>query len=170
MFEKENGDLLIKKNNNIKLDAPVAKKGLSGFQIFIVRLRETDPNLMASYLSQFFPSINSISPSPNAKSITFVGNDNDYRRLLTLIKSYDVKQKMFSSEIKIKNSKSSEVFAVLKSLLDSGSWLVSPKNDVSITNLDKLNSIYISAPQKALEQIQKFISDFDKVVVETRNS
>ena len=166
LFEKENGDLLIKKNNNIKLDAPVAKKGLSGFQIFIVRLRETDPNLMASYLSQFFPSINSISPSPNAKSITFVGNDNDYRRLLTLIKSYDVKQKMFSSEIKIKNSKSSEVFAVLKSLLDSGSWLVSPKNDVSITNLDKLNSIYISAPQKALEQIQIFISDFDKVVVE----
>jgi len=166
LFEKENGDLLIKKINNIKLDAPVAKKGLSGFQIFIVRLRETDPNLMASYLSQFFPSINSISPSPNAKSITFVGNDNDYRRLLTLIKSYDVKQKMFSSEIKIKNSKSSEVFAVLKSLLDSGSWLVSPKNDVSITNLDKLNSIYISAPQKALEQIQKFISDFDKVVVE----
>ena len=165
LFEKENGDLLIKKNNNIKLDAPVAKKGLSGFQIFIVRLRETDPNLMASYLSQFFPSINSISPSPNAKSITFVGNDNDYRRLLTLIKSYDVKQKMFSSEIKIKNSKSSEVFAVLKSLLDSGSWLVSPKNDVSITNLDKLNSIYVSAPQKALEQIQKFISDFDKVVV-----
>ena len=165
LFEKENGDLLIKKNNNIKLDAPVAKKGLSGFQIFIVRLKETDPNLMASYLSQFFPSINSISPSPNAKSITFVGNDNDYRRLLTLIKSYDVKQKMFSSEIKIKNSKSSEVFAVLKSLLDSGSWLVSPKNDVSITNLDKLNSIYISAPQKALEQIQKFISDFDKVVV-----
>ena len=165
LFEKENGDLLIKKNNNIKLDAPVAKKGLSGFQIFIVRLRETDPNLMASYLSQFFPSINSISPSPNAKSITFVGNDNDYRRLLTLVKSYDVKQKMFSSEIKIKNSKSSEVFAVLKSLLDSGSWLVSPKNDVSITNLDKLNSIYISAPQKALEQIQKFISDFDKVVV-----
>ena len=165
LFEKENGDLLIKKNNNIKLDAPVAKKGLSGFQIFIVRLRETDPNLMSSYLSQFFPSINSISPSPNAKSITFVGNDNDYRRLLTLIKSYDVKQKMFSSEIKIKNSKSSEVFAVLKSILDSGSWLVSPKNDVSITNLDKLNSIYISAPQKALEQIQKFISDFDKVVV-----
>ena len=165
LFEKENGDLLIKKNNNIKLDAPVAKKGLSGFQIFIVRLRETEPNLMASYLSQFFPSINSISPSPNAKSITFVGNENDYRRLLTLIKSYDVKQKMFSSEIKIKNSNSSEVFAVLKSLLDSGSWLVSPKNDVSITNLDKLNSIYISAPQKALEQIQKFISDFDKVVV-----
>ena len=72
---------------------------------------------------------------------------------------------MFSSEIKIKNSKSSEVFAVLKSLLDSGSWLESPKNDVSITNLDKLNSNYISAPQKALEQIQKFISDFDKVVV-----
>ena len=33
------------------------------------------------------------------------------------------------------------------------------------TNLDKLNSIYVSAPQKALEQIQKFISDFDKVVI-----
>ena len=40
LFEKENGDLLIKKNNNIKLDAPVAKKGLSGFQIFIVRLKK----------------------------------------------------------------------------------------------------------------------------------
>ena len=60
------------------------------------------------FKKQFFPLVNSISPSPNAKSITFVGNDNDYRRLLTLIKSYDVKQKMFSSEIKIKNSKSNE--------------------------------------------------------------
>ena len=109
---------------------------------------------MASYLSQFFPSINSISPSPNAKSITFVGNDNDYRRLLTLIKSYDVKQKMFSSEIKIKNSKSSEVFAVLKSLLDSGSWLVSPKNDVSITNLDKLNSFILALLKKHLNKFK----------------
>ena len=166
LFEKENGDILIKDNNNVKIDAPVAKSGMSGFQIFIVRLKQTDPTLMANFLSQFFPDINSITPSPNAKSITFIGNDNDYKRLVSLIKSYDVKPKMLSSEIKLNNSNSLEVFNVLNTLLDSGNWLVSPRNDVSITNLEKLNSIYVSAPQKALKKIQEFILDFDKVAIE----
>ena len=58
LFEKENGDILIKDNNNVKIDAPVAKSGMSGFQIFIVRLKQTDPTLMANFLSQFFPDIN----------------------------------------------------------------------------------------------------------------
>ena len=166
LFEKENGDILIKDNNNVKIDAPVAKSGMSGFQIFIVRLKQTDPTLMANFLSQFFPDINSITPSPNAKSITFIGNDNDYKRLVSLINSYDVKPKMLSSEIKLNNSSSLEVFNVLNTLLDSGNWLVSPRNDVSITNLEKLNSIYVSAPQKALKKIQEFILDFDKVAIE----
>ena len=166
LFEKENGDILIKDNNNVKIDAPVAKSGMSGFQIFIVRLKQTDPTLMANFLSQFFPDINSITPSPNAKSITFIGNDNDYKRLVSLIKSYDVKPKMLSSEIKLNNSSSLEVFNVLNTLLDSGNWLVSPRNDVSITNIEKLNSIYVSAPQKALKKIQEFILDFDKVTIE----
>ena len=166
LFEKENGDILIKDNNNVKIDAPVAKSGMSGFQIFIVRLKQTDPTLMANFLSQFFPDINSITPSPNAKSITFIGNDNDYKRLVSLINSYDVKPKMLSSEIKLNNSSSLEVFNVLNTLLDSGNWLVSPRNDVSITNLEKLNSIYVSAPQKALKKIQEFILDFDKVTIE----
>ena len=166
LFEKENGDILIKDNNNVKIDAPVAKSGMSGFQIFIVRLKQTDPTLMANFLSQFFPDINSITPSPNAKSITFIGNDNDYKRLVSLINSYDVKPKMLSSEIKLNNSSSLEVFNVLNSLLDSGNWLVSPRNDVSITNIEKLNSIYVSAPQKALKKIQEFILDFDKVAIE----
>ena len=56
---------------------------------------------------------------------------------------------MLSSEIKLNNSSSLEVFNVLNTLLDSGNWLVSPRNDVSITNIEKLNSIYVSAPQKA---------------------
>ena len=166
LFEKENGDILIKDNNNVKIDAPVAKSGMSGFQIFIVRLKQTDPTLMANFLSQFFPDINSITPSPNAKSITFIGNDNDYKRLISLIKSYDVKPKMLSSEIKLNNSSSLEVFNVLNTLLDSGNWLVSPRNDVSITNIEKLNSIYVSAPQKSLKKIQEFILDFDKVAIE----
>ena len=166
LFEKENGDILIKDNNNVKIDAPVAKSGMSGFQIFIVRLKQTDPTLMANFLSQFFPDINSITPSPNAKSITFIGNDNDYKRLVSLLKSYDVKPKMLSSEIKLNNSSSLEVFNVLNTLLDSGNWLVSPRNDVSITNIEKLNSIYVSAPQKALKKIQEFILDFDKVAIE----
>ncbi len=127
LFEKENGDILIKDNNNVKIDAPVAKSGMSGFQIFIVRLKQTDPTLMANFLSQFFPDINSITPSPNAKSITFIGNNNDYKRLVSLIKNYDVKPKMLSSEIKLNNSNSLEVFNVLNTLLDSGNWLVSPK-------------------------------------------
>ena len=168
LFEKENGDILIKDNNNVKIDAPVAKSGMSGYQIFIVRLKQTDPTLMANFLSQFFPDINSITPSPNAKSITFIGNNNDYKRLVSLIKNYDVKPKMLSSEIKLNNSNSLEVFNVLNTLLDSGNWLVSPRNDVSITNLEKLNSIYVSAPQKALKQIQEFILDFDKVVIEKK--
>ena len=166
LFEKENGDILIKDNNNVKINAPVAKSGMSGFQIFIVRLKQTDPTLMANFLSQFFPDINSITPSPNAKSITFIGNDNDYKRLVSLINSYDVKPKMLSSEIKLNNSSSLEVFNVLNTLLDSGNWLVSPRNDVSITNIEKLNSIYVSAPQKALKKIQEFILDFDKVAIE----
>ena len=166
LFEKENGDILIKDNNNVKIDAPVAKSGMSGFQIFIVRLKQTDPTLMANFLSQFFPDINSITPSPNAKSITFIGNNNDYKRLVSLINSYDVKPKMLSSEIKLNNSSSLEVFNVLNTLLDSGNWLVSPRNDVSITNIEKLNSIYVSAPQKALKKIQEFILDFDKVAIE----
>ena len=166
LFEKENGDILIKDNNNVKIDAPVAKSGMSGFQIFIVRLKQTDPTLMANFLSQFFPDINSITPSPNAKSITFIGNDNDYKRLVSLINSYDIKPKMLSSEIKLNNSSSLEVFNVLNTLLDSGNWLVSPRNDVSITNIEKLNSIYVSAPQKALKKIQEFILDFDKVAIE----
>ena len=166
LFEKENGDILIKDNNNVKIDAPVAKSGMSGFQIFIVRLKQTDPTLMANFLSQFFPDINSITPSPNGKSITFIGNDNDYKRLVSLINSYDVKPKMLSSEIKLNNSSSLEVFNVLNTLLDSGNWLVSPRNDVSITNIEKLNSIYVSAPQKALKKIQEFILDFDKVAIE----
>ena len=166
LFEKENGDILIKDNNNVKIDAPVAKSGMSGFQIFIIRLKQTDPTLMANFLSQFFPDINSITPSPNAKSITFIGNDNDYKRLVSLINSYDVKPKMLSSEIKLNNSSSLEVFNVLNTLLDSGNWLVSPRNDVSITNIEKLNSIYVSAPQKSLKKIQEFILDFDKVAIE----
>ena len=31
LFEKENGDLLIKKNQNVIIDAPLSKKGISGF-------------------------------------------------------------------------------------------------------------------------------------------
>ena len=73
---------------------------------------------------------------------------------------------MLSSEIKLNNSSSLEVFNVLNTLLDSGNWLVSPRNDVSITNIEKLNSIYVSAPQKALKKIQEFILDFDKVAIE----
>ena len=36
LFEKENGDLLIKKNNNIKLDAPVAKKACQDFRFLLL--------------------------------------------------------------------------------------------------------------------------------------
>jgi type II secretory pathway component GspD/PulD (secretin) len=91
LFEKENGDLLIKKNINVIIDAPLSKKGLSGFQIFIVNLKNIDPNSMVPFLIQFFPETNEIKPSPNGKSLTFIGNENDYKRLISLIKKFDVK-------------------------------------------------------------------------------
>ena len=48
------------------------QKGLTGFQIFIVNLKSTDPNTMAQFLRQFFPETNDINPSPNGKGITFI--------------------------------------------------------------------------------------------------
>ena len=32
LFEKENGDILIKDNNNVKIDAPVANQVYQGFK------------------------------------------------------------------------------------------------------------------------------------------
>ena len=89
LLESENGDLIIKKNSNVKLDAPVSKKGVSGFQIYLVNLKNISPTLMAPFLSQFFSELNTITPSPNGKNLTFIGNENDYKRLSNLIKKFD---------------------------------------------------------------------------------
>mgnify|MGYP001166319926 CR=1 FL=1 len=167
LVEQENGDLLIKKNFNPKVDAPVSKKGISGFQIFLVNLQHVSPSLMAPFLSQFFSELNTITPSPNGKSLTFIGNENDYKRLSNLIKKFDVKTKTESIEIKLKNTSSSEVTEVLKSLLETGSWLINPTNEVSIINLEKLNSVYISAPENSLNQVKEFVNDFDKINLKT---
>ena len=140
LVEQENGDLLIKKNFNPKVDAPVSKKGISGFQIFLVNLQYVSPNLMAPFLSQFFSELNTITPSPNGKSLTFIGNENDYIRLSNLIKKFDVKTKTESIEIKLKNTRSSEVTEVLKSLVETGSWLINPTNEVSIINLETVKT------------------------------
>ena len=162
LFEKENGDLLIKKNINVIIDAPLSKKGLSGFQIFIVNLKNIDPNSMVPFLIQFFPETNEIKPSPNGKSLTFIGNENDYKRLISLIKKFDVKPVKKGLQINLKNTNSDEIYSVIKSLIDSGSWLVHPDNDVSIVNLEKLNALYVSAPQNSLNQLKKFVEDLDK--------
>ena len=162
LFEKENGDLLIKKNINVIIDAPLSKKGLSGFQIFIVNLKNIDPNSMVPFLIQFFPETNEIKPSPNGKSLTFIGNENDYKRLISLIKKFDVKPVKKGLQINLRNTNSDEVYSVIKSLIDSGSWLVHPDNDVSIVNLEKLNALYVSAPQNSLNQLKKFVEDLDK--------
>ena len=147
MFEKENGDLIIKRNSNVKVDAPISKKGLTGFQIFIVNLKSTDPNTMAQFLRQFFPETNDINPSPNGKGITFIGNENDYSRLLNLIERFDVKATNKGIQINLKHIKSEEVYTIVKSLIDSGNWLVNPDNNVIIVNLKKLNAVYVSATE-----------------------
>ena len=170
LIEKENGDLLIKNNLNLKVDAPVSKKGVSGFQIFIVNLQHVSPNLMAPFLSQFFSELNTITPSPNGKSLTFIGNENDYKRLINLINKFDVKAKIQSYEIKLKNSKSSEITNVLQKLIDEGNWLLNPTNEVSVVNLEKLNSIYINAPKNSLNQIKDFVNDLDKIKLETKSN
>ena len=163
LFEKENGDLLIKKNQNVIIDAPLSKKGLSGFQIFIVNLKNIDPNSMVPFLSQFFPETNKIKPSPNGKSLTFIGNKNDYKRLISLVKKFDVKPSLRGLQINLKNTKSEEIFAIIKSLIDGGNWLINPTNEVSIVNLEKLNAVYVTAPQNSINQLKKFIEDLDKV-------
>ena len=163
LFEKENGDLLIKKNQNVIIDAPLSKKGLSGFQIFIVNLKNIDPNSMVPFLSQFFPETNKIKPSPNGKSLTFIGNKSDYQRLISLVKKFDTKPNQKGLQINLKNTKSEEIFAIIKSLIDGGNWLINPNNEVSIVNLKKLNAIYVTAPQNSINQLKKFIEDLDKV-------
>ena len=163
LFEKENGDLLIKKNQNVIIDAPLSKKGLSGFQIFIVNLKNIDPNSMVPFLSQFFPETNKIKPSPNGKSLTFIGNKNDYKRLISLVKKFDVKPSLRGLQINLKNTKSEEIFTIIKSLIDGGNWLINPTNEVSIVNLEKLNAVYVTAPQNSINQLKKFIEDLDKV-------
>ena len=161
MFEKENGDLIIKRNSNVKVDAPISKKGLTGFQIFIVNLKSTDPNIMAQFLRQFFPETNDINPSPNGKGITFIGNENDYSRLLNLIERFDVKATNKGIQVNLKHVKSEEVYTIVKSLIDSGNWLVNPDNNVTIVNLKKLNAVYVSAPENSINQLQSFIMDLD---------
>ena len=161
MFEKENGDLIIKRNSNVKVDAPISKKGLTGFQIFIVNLKSTDPNTMAQFLRQFFPETNDINPSPSGKGITFIGNENDYSRLLNLIERFDVKATNKGIQINLKHIKSEEVYTIVKSLIDSGNWLVNPDNNVTIVNLKKLNAVYVSAPENSINQLQSFIMDLD---------
>ena len=163
LFEKENGDLLIKKNQNVIIDAPLSKKGLSGFQIFIVNLKNIDPNSMVPFLSQFFPETNKIKTSPNGKSLTFIGNKSDYQRLISLVKKFDTKPNQKGLQINLKNTKSEEIFAIIKSLIDGGNWLINPNNEVSIVNLKKLNAVYVTAPQNSINQLKKFIEDLDKV-------
>ena len=163
LFEKENGDLLIKKNQNVIIDAPLSKKGLSGFQIFIVNLKNIDPSSMVPFLSQFFPESNKIKPSPNGKSLTFIGNKSDYQRLISLVKKFDTKPNQKGLQINLKNTKSEEIFAIIKSLIDGGNWLINPNNEVSIVNLKKLNAVYVTAPQNSINQLKKFIEDLDKV-------
>ena len=163
LFEKENGDLLIKKNQNVIIDAPLSKKGLSGFQIFIVNLKNIDPNSMVPFLSQFFPETNKLKPSPNGKSLTFIGNKSDYQRLISLVKKFDTKPNLKGLQINLKNTKSDEIFAIIKSLIDGGNWLINPNNEVSIVNLKKLNAVYVTAPQNSINQLKKFIEDLDKV-------
>ena len=162
LFEKENGDLLIKKNQNVIIDAPLSKKGLSGFQIFIVNLKNIDPSSMVPFLSQFFPETNKIKPSPNGKSLTFIGNKSDYQRLISLVKKFDTKPNQKGLQINLKNTKSEEIFAIIKSLIDGGNWLINPNNEVSIVNLKKLNAVYVTAPQNSINQLKKFIEDLDK--------
>ena len=166
LIQNENGDLIIKKDINIKVNAPISKKGLNGFQIFIINLENVSPDSMAPFLSQYFSDKNSIIPSPSGKSITFIGNKNDYKRLITLIEKFDVKAEKKSSEIKIKYSDSSEITSVLQSLISEGNWLVNPINEVSVINLEKLNSIYVSAPKNSFNQIKEFVKDLDKVKIE----
>ena len=163
ILEKENGDLLIKKNQNVIIDAPISKKGLSGFQIFIVNLKNIEPNSMVPFLIQFFPETNKIKPSPNGKSLTFIGNENDYKRLISLVQKFDVRPVKKGLQINLKNTKSEEIYAIIKSLIDSGSWLINPNNEVSIVNLEKLNALYVTAPQNSLNQLKKFVGDLDKV-------
>ena len=163
LFEKENGDLLIKKNQNVIIDAPLSKKGLSGFQIFIVNLKNIDPSSMVPFLSQFFPESNKIKPSPNGKSLTFIGNKSDYQRLISLVRKFDTKSNQKGLQINLKNTKSEEIFAIIKSLIDGGNWLINPNNEVSIVNLKKLNAVYVTAPQNSINQLKKFIEDLDKV-------
>ena len=70
--------------------------------------------------------------------------------LLNLIERFDVKATNKGIQINLKHIKSEEVYTIVKSLIDSGNWLVNPDNNVTIVNLKKLNAVYVSAPKTLL--------------------
>ena len=162
LIETSNGNLIITNNINIEKTVPVAKKDRIGIQLFILPLKNIKPEKMVPFISQYFPEKNLISSSPNGRSISFIGNRDDFKRFESLIKKFDFKPKKIIDRVKLKHTDSKEISNILQSLLDSGNWLVGPTNDVNITFTEKSNSIIISAPKNSLNQIKLLILDLDK--------
>lgn len=161
LVEVSNGNLIITSNSNLEKSVPVAKKERVGVQLFILPLKNIKPEIMAPFISQYFPEKNLIRSSPNNKSISFIGNKDDFKRFESLIRKFDYKPKNIIDRIKLKNTEAKEISNILQSLLESGNWLVSPTNDVNITYTEKSNSIIISAPKNSLNQIKSLIFDLD---------
>ena len=165
LFENINGEIIIKKNTNIKENIPISQKGLLGMQLFILKLKSTTVEKMLPFLSQFFPEKNTFNASPNGQSFSFIGNKKDYERLKKLLKSFDLKSKQEVIRIRLNNSKSNEIVSIVRTLIESGNWLINPENNVSLVNIENSNSIIISAPKNSLSQIKSFITDLDGIEI-----
>ena len=161
LVELSNGNLIITNNLNLEKSVPVAKKDRVGVQLFILPLKNIKPEIMVPFISQYFPEKNLISSSPNNRSISFIGNKDDFKRFESLIRKFDFKPKKIIDRIKLKHTEAKEISSILQSLLESGNWLVGPTNDVNITYTEKSNSIIISAPKNSLDQIKSLIFDLD---------
>ena len=161
LVELSNGNLVITSNPNLEQSVPVAKKERVCVQLFILPLKNIKPEIMVPFISQYFPDKNLIRSSPNNRSISFIGNKDEFKRFESLIRKFDYKPKNIIDRIKLKNTEAKEISNILQSLLESGNWLVSPTNDVNITYTEKSNSIIISAPKNSLNQIKSLIFDLD---------
>ena len=162
LVEQSNGNIVVTSNLNLEKSVPVSQKDTVGVQLFILPLKNIKPEVMVPFISQYFPEKNLISSSPNGRSISFIGNKDEFKRFENLIRKFDFKPKRIIDRVKLTNTESKEIASILQSLLDSGNWLVGPTNDVNITYTEKSNSIIISAPKNSLNQIKSLIIDLDK--------
>ena len=166
LLDQGNNNILVTKREKVTTNAPLSQKNLLGQQLYIIKLKFIAPNKMIPFLKQFFPDTTFIEPTPDGQNISFIGDYNNYTRMIGLIKKFDTKKNKSILKIKLKNTKANEIKTILNTLINSGNWLIGPNSEISSVALEKANTLIISGNQNSLDQIEKFILDMDSIKID----